>query len=168
VEMIAVTDTKGKRIMTEGDVLAFVQLMKFQRTGVDPREIEKVRGPNDAKLAASLTAELRAMVEHGGMLPEMLPDSTAFWTGLLQNWASLTTEEKDRARNYVGKNLEGLLTDLPEPLYARLMGWSSFEIKMAGINKNIQLGLMWAEVGARMRNMKGLYDAWYYGITTGR
>lgn len=160
LDPVAVTDKSGEKLMTEGDVLAFVQIVKFARTNTDPSEIEKRRGPKDTELAAKVTAELRTMIDNGGRLPEMLPDASAFWAGMVQNWASLSAQEKDAVRNYIKKNLEGTLTEMSDQLYINLMGWSSFEYKMADLNKTIQVGAMWARTRQHMQNLQYLHDTW--------
>jgi hypothetical protein len=168
MDPIAVSDPRRKQAMTQGDVLALVQLMKFGRTGTDPREIEKTRGLKDAELAAALTTELNNIVKNGGALPEMLLDASAYWAGLLQNWETLLPVERERTRNYTNDNLQGKLTDLPRPLYSRLMGWSEYEINLASTHRDLALAKMAATMQSRLLTLQTLYDSWQHATQGGQ
>lgn len=154
-----VVDKLSEELMTQADVLALVQILKFWNSGTDPKAIKP--GPEDARLAASLTRELETMISQGGALPEMLRDASALRVGLARHWTSLSARDKDLVRAYMEKNLAGKLTELPPELYGRLMGWSSFEIKMADLNKTIEVGRMWQMTHAHMLNLQRLYNTWH-------
>lgn len=164
VDPVVVVNEKHEEVMTRGDVLAFVQILKFHDTGHDPRKIEKTRNEKDNELAAKLTIELKAIAEKGSAFPEMLLHTSALWTGLVQHWASLTAEQKKSARFYIATSLNGTLVDMPDALYAKLMGWSKDEITMATLHRNYKVIMMMHGLQNRMLGMQQLYNAWYYGL----
>jgi hypothetical protein len=156
LDAVAVADQKREELMTESDVRAFVNIVRFANSGADPATIDKEPLSNDAQIAATVATELSASINEGGALPEMLLNASGFWAGLVQNWASLSAQEKQAARDYITQNLTGRLTELTDTLYSRLMGWSNFEIKMAHLNKTIAVGQMYSGLYSRIIGLNSM------------
>lgn len=154
---VVISDPSDEEIMTQSDLHGFVQLLKFAWTDVDPRQIESQKAM-DAKLVSGVRAELKSMIDQGGHLSELPLNASAFWAGLVQHWGSLKAQEKSAVRNYIARSIEGQLSELPDALYARLMGWSGTDIKLANLNKTIAVGRMWQGTYAHMQNLKALHD----------
>jgi hypothetical protein len=114
---VRVVDPGYKRLMTEKDVVALVNIYHFAKSNGAPRHKELARQDLDR-----LVAELdRAYGNYktATELPQFYGEAAAFWAGVQQQWPQLTAEEKRQARAYADKTYKALM---PTQMYAKLFG----------------------------------------------
>jgi hypothetical protein len=114
---VRVVDPGYKRLMTEKDVVALVNIYHFAKSDGLPRHKELARQDLDR-----LVVELdRAYGNHqtATALPQFYGEAAAFWAGVQQQWSQLNDEEKRKARAYSDKTYKAIM---PITLYAKLLG----------------------------------------------
>jgi hypothetical protein len=109
-----VIDVANKTIVTRGDVIGVINLVRFGRGSGAPehyqpteREVREVAGVIEAERAKRGRFAL-----FGVFAAEM-------WLGVRQAWPSLTAKERRVVRDHAAK---GVKQPLPGAMYARLLG----------------------------------------------
>jgi hypothetical protein len=114
---VRVVDPGYKRLMTERDVVALVNIHHFAKSEDDPRHKELSRQDID-RLVAELDRTFGNYPKATEM-PQFFGETAAFWAGVQQEWPQLSAEERRQARAYAGKTYKALM---PTRMYARLWG----------------------------------------------
>jgi hypothetical protein len=114
---VRVVDPGYKRLMTEKDVVALVNIYLFANSEGEPRHKDLSRQDLDRLVVALDRA-------HGNYpkateMPQFYGETASFWAGIGQQWPNLTAEEKRQARAYAGRTFKARM---PIPLYAKLFG----------------------------------------------
>jgi hypothetical protein len=114
---VRVVDPKWKRLMTEKDIVALVNLSNFIRSKGEPRHQEVSRQNIDR-----VTVNLNHMFNDSkaDWMPRFFNDTAAFWAGVRQEWPRLTDDEKRQVRAYSMVGCEAPFKDYK--MYGRLLG----------------------------------------------
>ena len=128
---VRVVDPKWKRLMTEKDIVALVNLSNFIKSKGEPRRQEVPR-----ELIDRLAIKLNHMFNDskGDWMPRFFNDTAAFWAGVRQEWPRLTDDEKRQVRAYSMVGCEASFKDYK--MYGRLLGLNdreAFDRSMADI-----------------------------------
>ena len=114
---VRVVDPGYKRLMTEKDVVALVNIYHFAKSDGDPRHKELAR--QDLERLVVELDRAYGNYQTATELPQFYGEAAAFWAGVQQHWPHLTAEEKREARAYADKTYKALM---PTQMYAKLFG----------------------------------------------
>ncbi|HKX27505.1 MAG TPA: hypothetical protein VJ302_07425 [Blastocatellia bacterium] len=115
---VRVVDSRSKRLMTEKDIIAIINLNHFSNSSDDPRHLTLSRQQID-RLAIGLNRIFGDQPKAGSM-PGFCSEAAALWAGIRQEWPNLNANERRQTRAYAGK---GSRAPLPShKMYARLLG----------------------------------------------
>ncbi|MEZ5931957.1 MAG: hypothetical protein R3F54_08405 [Alphaproteobacteria bacterium] len=107
-------------LMTEKDVVAFVNLQRFLKDGGSPEHHDLSREQIDQ--AAALLDQAVGSAPGAGAMPALYVYASAFWAGVRREWADLDDQERQMVREHIEHlSAKPLSTDL----YHRLYGFTS-------------------------------------------
>jgi hypothetical protein len=116
-DLVRVVDPKWKRLMTEKDIVALVNLGNFVKSNGEPRHYEVSR-QNIDQVAIKLNHLFND--SKADWMPRFFCDTAAFWAGVRQEWPRLTDDEKRQVRAYSMAGCEAPFKDYK--MYGRLLG----------------------------------------------
>lgn len=120
---VRVVDPGGKRVMTQGDIVAIANLNIFLRCYAGPPEQQIFLADDLDKLARQFD-EMFGNHPKARKMPEFMTNAAALWAGIQREWLELDEDEKLAVKDYIR---HGAMRPMPRSLYVRLIGMSENE-----------------------------------------
>jgi hypothetical protein len=117
LDPVRVVDPKWKRLMTEKDLVALVNLSNFVKSKGEPRR-QEVSRQNLDRVAIKLNHMFND--SKADWMLRFFCDTAAFWAGVQQEWPHLTDDETRQVRAYSMAGCEASFKDYK--MYGRLLG----------------------------------------------
>ncbi|MEZ5935414.1 MAG: hypothetical protein R3F54_26560 [Alphaproteobacteria bacterium] len=125
---VRVVDPDAKRLMTEKDVVALVNLLLFLQSDDAPSNRDVP--PDRLGQAVELLDSKVGSRSGARQMPWFFGAAAAFWAGLRREWPDLNAEERQAARDYVQQVTQRLsASPMSVHLYGRLLGVSNGEAR---------------------------------------
>lgn len=121
---ILVVEPLPPRLMTRKDVIAAMNLFHFARESGPPRA--KRFSETDIAAAADSLNKIYPSKLH--VMPRHLPLAAVYWTGIQQEWAGFSEQERANVRAYFAEGNK-IQDPLSSRLYAALLGLSQQQAK---------------------------------------
>lgn len=113
---VRVVNSRSKRLMTEKDIVAIINLNHFAASNLDPQPLSISRQQID-RLANELN-RLFGDQPKARLMPRFCGEAAPLWAGVRKEWPSLNADERQQTRAYAGKGFKAPLRSYK--LYARL------------------------------------------------
>ncbi len=131
---VRVVDTKTKRLMTEKDVVAAINLHVFRNAKGEPKPV-----PVPETAIEDLAAKLNSAFGGAGKekLPLFFVFAAEFWTGIQRQWPAMPETDRKAALNYIQYMSA---RPMPVPLYQKLMGLNADDARQVeAIDQGVQM-----------------------------
>jgi hypothetical protein len=115
---VRVVDSRSRRLMTERDVVALVNLYRFAETAAGPKHRQLSR----AEIERAVKDLNRTVGGTSGRMPQFFTEASAFWSGVQREWSKLSDAEQKLVRAYILKTWR---VKMSSDLFRRLWGFET-------------------------------------------
>lgn len=159
---VRVIDNRGHRLMTESDLVAFANIVRWVSSGGPPQHFEPTRQQVDqlAQLLQSVYDNYDP--DNPQFMPRFHPEAAQFWAGIRREWPKLSQSDRELMRKYPQLTFQ---MEISNELFQRVWGLDpddaamrGFDDRMEATRKIIAMGanleLFMSFSGARARDMQ--------------
>jgi hypothetical protein len=153
---VRVADYRGRRLMTESDLVAFANIARWVSSGGPPQHFKPTRLQIDELARLLQNVYDNYDPDNPQFMPRFHSEAAEFWAGIRHEWPKLSQADRDLMRQYPQLTFQ---MEISDELFQRVWGLDPDDAAIRGYNDRMEATRKVISMGGELELFMSFYGA---------